>query len=152
MVLQTASRVGKIVLGLAQVLSKQPDVLRSKELIEQFQDHPWLQIVAFDFEWIVPVCQVDYVQTFLLNTLALPVCLMSFVVAIWASAPKLKANRDGQTSRDEAEAGRERTMMWRSDMYFALFLTCKSQSHSFRPCCSRDPTDCCCPVVGQIPR
>ena len=123
--MQTTTRVGKIVLGLAQVLTKQPDILRSKELIEQFKDHPWLQIVAFNFEWMIPVCQVDYVQAFLFNTLVLPVCLMSFVAAIWASAPKLKTDND--RDGDVAETKRERTMLWRSDIYFALFLSCKSQ-------------------------
>ena len=46
---QTTTMVGKIILGLGQVLSKQPDVLQSKELIEQFKDQPWLQFLSFNF-------------------------------------------------------------------------------------------------------
>jgi hypothetical protein len=121
--MQTTKMVGKIVLGLAQVLSKQPDVLRSKELIEQFKDHPWMQVFSFNFGWIVPICQVDYTQTFVLNTLVLPACLVSLVAATWATNRAAKDN--GDEDEDDAETERERTMMWRSDMYFALFLSCK---------------------------
>jgi len=46
--------VAKIVLGLGQVLSKQPDILKSKELLEQIENHPWLQLFSFNFGWIVP--------------------------------------------------------------------------------------------------
>ena len=51
---QTAAMVAKIMLGLGQVLSKQPDVLRSKELIEQAKKHPWLQVFSLNFGWIMP--------------------------------------------------------------------------------------------------
>jgi len=124
---QTTTMVGKIVLGLAQVLTKQPDILRSKELIEQFQDHPWLQVFSFNFSWIMPVCQVDYEQTFVLNTLVFPVCMGLLVAATWASNPPSKGTQQGNDT-DAAEARRERTTMWRSDMYFALFLSCEWHS------------------------
>jgi hypothetical protein len=51
---QTAAMVTKIMLGLGQVLSKQPDVLRSKDLIEQAKKHPWLQVFSLNFGWIMP--------------------------------------------------------------------------------------------------
>jgi hypothetical protein len=72
----------------------------------------------------VPVCQVDYVQTFVLNTLVLPLCLGLLVAATWASNPPSKGSQQGDDT-DGAETRRERTMMWRSDMYFALFLSCE---------------------------
>ena len=124
--MQTTKMVGKIVLGLGQVLSKQPDILRSKELIEQFQDHPWIQVFSFNFSWIVPVCEVGYVQTFVLNTLAYPMCLVFLVAATWACNPPSK-------DAYAAETDRERTMVWRSDMYFALFLSCEWQFRVAEP-------------------
>ena len=80
-----------------------------------------MQVFSFNFGWIIPICQVDYTQTFVLNTLVLPACLVSLVAATWATNRAAKDNSD----EDEDDAEAERTMMWRSDMYFALFLSCK---------------------------
>ena len=75
----------------------------------------------------MPVCQVDYEQTFVLNTLVFPVCMGLLVAATWASNPPSKGTQQGNDA-DAAESRRERTTMWRSDMYFALFLSCEWHS------------------------
>jgi len=48
------------------------------------------------------VCQISYAQTFLLNTVFLPACLMGLVVATWATtkADKQK-HRDDEKDNDD---------------------------------------------------
>jgi hypothetical protein len=106
--------VAKIVLGLGQVLSKQPDILESKELLEQVEDHTWLQAFSFNAGWMVPVCQVDYMQTFLLNTFLLPAFLMALVAMTWTTNSK-KAGKDND--EDNEEDTDEATIAKRSDFY-----------------------------------
>ena len=53
--------VAKIVLGLGQVVSKQPEVVK-----EDFPGPQWdsnlLKVFSLDFGWIAPICQVSYVR------------------------------------------------------------------------------------------
>ena len=75
--------VGKIMLGLVQVLSKQPTVLK-----ESFPGPQWesvfMKFWAFDFGWVMPVCKVNYYEKFVLNAVVLPVFLMGLVKLTWA--------------------------------------------------------------------
>ena len=60
--------------GLGQVMSKQPEVLR-----ESFPGPHWdfelFKAFAFDFGWVVPICHVDYLKRYLLNVVAFPLTL-----------------------------------------------------------------------------
>ena len=79
---------------------------RSKELVEKFKDLVWLNVFAFNFASVFPVCDVSYVQTCILNTVVLPVFLLGLVAITWAKA----------AGYDEYVVHR------REDFYFAFFL------------------------------
>ena len=65
--LKTAMIVGKILLGLGQIMSKQPETLKEQFPGPQW-DSDWLQVFSFRFDWVMPVCEVDYSARFFLNT------------------------------------------------------------------------------------
>lgn len=52
MLLQMSSSVAKIVLGLVQVISKQPEVLK-EDYPGIMWDSDWLKVFSFDFSWVV---------------------------------------------------------------------------------------------------
>ena len=58
-----------------RVLSKQPEVQQQAFPGPQWES-PFLAIFGFDFGWVVPICTVNYVSKYVLNTLVLPVCLL----------------------------------------------------------------------------
>jgi hypothetical protein len=103
--LQITMAVGKIVVGLGQVLAKQPEVLKSEKLGRQFEDMAWLQIFAFNFAWVVPVCEIDYATSFLANTVLLPACLFFLVAITWrCDAPKeVPKEEEARSDEDQAE-------------------------------------------------
>ena len=118
--LKTAMIVGKILLGLGQIMSKQPETLKEQFPGPQW-DSDWLQVFSFRFDWVMPVCEVDYTARFFLNTVVLPASLLSIVAGTWAMDRKQTEEgeeRDGDEGYDEAKANR------RSDYYFAFFLSC----------------------------
>ena len=143
--------VARIGLGLGQILSKQPDVLQSQELIAQFKDYPWLAIFSFNVGWIMPVCQVDYTQSFLLNTVFFPMTLMGLVGVTWAGNPKSAAEKAHKQAQNEAqqEGGNEKTkknadqsksdedlvaetkMSKHADLYFAFFISYPTMTQTF---------------------
>ena len=49
---QMSSSVLKIVLGLVQVISKQPEVLK-EDFPGIMWDSDWLKVFSFDFSWVV---------------------------------------------------------------------------------------------------
>ena len=117
--LKTAMIVGKILLGLGQIMSKQPETLKEQFPGPQW-DSDWLQVFSFRFDWVMPVCEVDYSARFFLNTVLLPASLLSIVAGTWAMDRKKPEEEDGagEQEYDEAKANK------RSDFYFAFFLSC----------------------------
>ena len=65
------------------------------------------------------MCNVDYVARFFLNTVVLPVFLLSIVAITWAMDKKTEEESDGDKEFDDAKANK------RSDYYFAFFLSCE---------------------------
>ena len=120
--------------GLGQVVGKQPKVLGNPELEELFEGAEWLSVFAFDFGWLVPVCTVDYSSKFLLNTVVLPTTLLSLVALTWKmNSEDRHAGSEAATDADDFDEARQSR---RADYYFAFFLCCKfksafSQSLSF---------------------
>ena len=103
--LKTAMIVGKILLGLGQIMSKQPETLKEQFPGPQW-DSDWLQVFSFKFDWVMPVCEVDYSARFFLNTVVLPASLLSIVAGTWAMDRKQAEGeeRDGEEGYDEAKA------------------------------------------------
>ena len=135
--LQTTMAVGKIVVGLGQVLAKQPEVLKSEQLTQQFADAQWLQLFAFNFAWVVPVCEISYVTTFLSNTVVLPGCLFLLVAATWRfesggndQQQQASKGTDGTDDDNDVEAQEKRIDKY-ADYYFALFLCYPTQTATF---------------------
>ena len=134
--LQTSMAVGKIVVGFGQVLAKQPEVLKSEQLTKQFANARWLQLFAFDFAWVVPVCEINYVVTFLSNTVVLPGCLLLLVAATWHfgsgddNVKQQNASKGTDQETDEAETYGKRIDKY-ADYYFALFLCYPTQTATF---------------------
>jgi Ca2+-binding EF-hand superfamily protein len=97
--------VGKIMLGLVQVLSKQPTVLK-----ESFPGPQWesvcMKFWSFDFGWVFPVCRVNYYERFLLNAVVLPVFLMGLVKLTWAMNTRA-TKKEEENETPDGEADRE---------------------------------------------
>ena len=123
--LKTSMIVAKIVLGLGQIMSKQPETLKEEFPGPQW-DSDWLQVFSFKFDWVLPVCEVDYVQRFFLNTVVLPTFLLSLVAVTWAMNRKSddEAN-EAREDFDETKASK------RSDYYFAFFLSYPTITQTF---------------------
>ena len=123
--LKTSMIVAKIVLGLGQIMSKQPETLKEEFPGPQW-DSDWLQVFSFKFDWVLPVCEVDYVQRFFLNTVVLPTFLLSLVAVTWAMnrKPDDEAN-EAREDFDETKASK------RSDYYFAFFLSYPTITQTF---------------------
>ena len=116
----------KIVVGLGQVVGKQPKVLGNPELEGLFEGAEWLSVFAFDFGWLVPVCTVDYSSKFLLNTVVLPTTLLSLVALTWKmNSEDRHAGSEAATDADDFDEARQSR---RADYYFAFFLCCKFKS------------------------
>ena len=140
----------KIVLGLVQVVSKQPEVLKA-DYPGIMWDSEWLKVFAFDFSWVVrlsssplrtrhqlprpltgtsalcaqvPVCEVSYPITFLLNTVLLPLTLIGLVASTWATNKRADAKTPVQT-KDTTDDYDELRASKYSDYYFAIFLSCE---------------------------
>ena len=110
-----SSSVVKIVLGLVQVISKQPEVLK-EDYPGIMWDSDWLKVFSFDFGWVVrsecvslamahgcmaaanhcmplrvamcaqvPVCEVTYLTRFILNAIVLPASLILLVAGTWTA-------------------------------------------------------------------
>ena len=80
-----------------------------------------LRVDAVDFGWVVPICTINYTSRYLLNTVALPVCLIGLVATTWAfngDAEPLPGQDIG-VLHDEMKANK------RADYYFAFFLSCE---------------------------
>ena len=54
----------------------------------------WLNVFAFNFAWVLPVCTVNYNRTFFLNTVALPGCLLSLVAMTWTVSAAVPEHED----------------------------------------------------------
>ena len=146
----------KIVLGLVQVVSKQPEVLKA-DYPGIMWDSEWLKVFAFDFSWVVrlsssplrtrhqlnhnrwqqrsltgtsalcaqvPVCEVSYPITFLLNTVLLPLTLIGLVASTWATNKRADAKPSVQTKDTTDDYDEIRASKY-SDYYFAIFLSCE---------------------------
>eukprot|EP01051_Picozoa_sp_SAG22_P007362 SAG22_NODE_516_length_9563_cov_29.476965_2_plen_466_part_00 len=75
--------VTKIVLGLGQVMSKQPETMKQSYPGPQW-DWERLKTFSLDFNWVVPICEINYVQSFCFNVFAYP-CVAYFLVrSTWA--------------------------------------------------------------------
>ena len=78
---KTLQMDAKILIGLYQVLSRQPAILSQ----EASSPSRWqcLKITAFDAINIIPCVQLCYTSRFLLNVLALPIFMMGLVGLTW---------------------------------------------------------------------
>jgi hypothetical protein len=59
-------------------------------------------------EWarfLFAVCQISYAQTFLLNTVFLPACLIGLVVVTWATTKEDKQKRGDDEKDDDDDDG-----------------------------------------------
>ena len=72
--------VVKILFGLTQVLSRQPETVK-----EDFPGPHWeeFKLFSFDFSWMTPVCGVDYWTRWGFNALLLPLLLTGLVWLTW---------------------------------------------------------------------
>ena len=118
-VLQMALIVCRILVGLAQVVSKQPDAQQQDFPGPQW-DSPLLAVFGFNFAWAVPVCTIDYGWGFLLNTLVFPLCLIGLVAVTWKF--QTEAERSSQPDDQLHDIDRSNK---RADYYFAFFLCCE---------------------------
>ena len=111
--------VGRILVGLAQVVSKQPDAQQQDFPGPQWNS-PLLAVFGFDFAWVVPVCTIDYTSGFLLNTVAMPVCLIGLVAVTWKFQKDSEQSRQTDNQLDDIDMSHKR-----ADFYFAFFLCCE---------------------------
>ena len=118
--MQMALVVGRILVGLAQVVSKQPDAQQQDFPGPQW-DSPFLAVFGFNFAWVVPVCTIDYELSFLLNTVVFPLCLLGLVAATWTFQTNVEQSRQP----DDQLHGIDRSSK-RADYYFAFFLCCET--------------------------
>jgi len=127
----------KILLGLGQVISKQPEVLKT-DYPGLMWDSEWLKVLSFDFAWVFPICQVSYASRFVLNTIIFPVSLVGLVAATWATnrqqrpAKAATKNTDGgdDPSKDDDDYDELRASR-NSDYYFAFFLSYPTMTQTF---------------------
>ena len=112
----------KILLGLGQVMSKLPEVLKNDILKHHFTHLAALNFFSFNFAWVFPVCEVDYISSFVLNTIALPGCLLAIVAATWHGSQ----NNEHHSVEDCNEQ-----ISRRSDYYFAFFLSYPTMTQTF---------------------
>ena len=133
--------VAKIVMGLGQVVSKQPEVVK-----QDFPGPQWnskfLALFSVDFGWIAPICTVPYGQKFLLNTVLMPLALQALVYVTWwynERADRKAEQQDTEepdqelrvTSSEHAKELEAETKASKAgDYYFAFFLVCTSQQMS----------------------
>ena len=80
-----------------------------------------LRVDAVDFGWVVPICRIEYTSRYLLNAVALPVCLIGLVATTWAfnNDAEPLPGQDIGVLHDEMKANK------RADYYFAFFLSCE---------------------------
>ena len=100
-----------------RVLSKQPEAQQQDFPGPQWHS-PFLAIFSFDFGWVVPVCTINYVSQYLLNTVALPLCLVGLVAITW------KFQKDAELT-DQEDVYYDMKANKRADYYFAFFLCCE---------------------------
>jgi Ca2+-binding EF-hand superfamily protein len=72
--------VAKILFGLFQVLSRQPDTVKEEYPGEQWDN---FKLFSFDFSWSMPVCSVNYYLRWLFNAFLLPLGLLALVEFTW---------------------------------------------------------------------
>ena len=104
--------------------------------MDECRNSKFLALFSVDFGWIAPICEVSYVQKYLLNTLIMPLGLQALVYATWwvnkraekkdkqdeTDQPEDRATRSEYAEELEQEAKASRF----GDHYFAFFLTCTS--------------------------
>eukprot|EP01052_Picozoa_sp_SAG31_P031173 SAG31_NODE_3275_length_4474_cov_17.108114_5_plen_103_part_00 len=81
------------------------------------------------FVRVVPICQVDYVQSFILNTVVMPISLMSLVAATWMTNTSSEA--EDETEHDANEDAKASKRSRRADFYFAFFLCYQTMTQTF---------------------
>lgn len=72
--------VAKILFGLFQVLSRQPETVK-----EDFPGEQWdeFKLFSFDFAWSMPICSINYYGRWIFNAVLLPLFLLGLVEFTW---------------------------------------------------------------------
>lgn len=74
--------VSKIVLGLGQVVSKQPETMM-QDFHSDFFDWKFFKTFSLDFNWVMPICQISYISSFFFNVLVYPGVAWLLVWLTW---------------------------------------------------------------------
>ena len=108
--MKAAVSILKVLVGLGQVISNYEHNMQ-QQLPGRVWNSDFLNIVKFDAQLVVPICHINYVTLFLLNSMITPCVLLLLVSAVWWTR-KTGAEFDPH----------ELIHSKRTDYYFAFFL------------------------------
>lgn len=84
------------------------------------------QVFSFNVGWIMPICEVNYTESFILNTVIMPLTGMALVALTWAMDTGSSPDEENQALPDADADAKMRSRAKRADYYFV----------TARPACS----------------